>query len=241
MSFIEFSEQNKKIGLHMRKTPRGPEAELIDLFLEEFRESKAKSLKKYALFYEPLIPTGFPDIVIAEYREEPFFTWSKKRKDLSVFDLKLLHHLYFVRKASSEAIIAQLAISKTNLFESLEHLLDADVIIRKDCMWQPLPLKQTYGILALHTIEAKFNKWDSVLKQAFLNKWFASESYVMLPIVTPSEQNHLRANSQGIGIFSLTEDRKHIRKYTKAEKLSLPASYASWLFNEWIGRRIVGI
>lgn len=149
-----------------------------------------------------------------------------------------MHHLYFIRGASSERIIEQLAISKGSLLEAIEHLFDANVITRKNKKWQPLPIKQTYGIVALHTIEAKVGKWDNVLKQAFLNKWFASESYVMLPIVRPSESNLTRADSQGIGVFTLTFDKKHIRKYAKAEKGTLPTSYASWLFNEWLGRKL---
>lgn len=238
MAIIEFAGQNKEIGLHTRTTPRGPEAELIDLFLAQFHESKVESKKKYALFYEPLIPTGFPDIVIAEYREDAFQSWASARKSLTIIDLKLLHYLYFVHGASAERIITQLALSKAILLESIERLLDANVIVRKSQTWQPLSIKQTYGITAIRTIEAKLGKWDRVLKQAFLNKWFASESYVMLPVVAPSEENHFKANSKGIGIFSLTKDRKHIRRYAKAERMSLPTCYASWLFNEWIGRRI---
>ena len=116
--------------------------------------------------------------------------------------------------------------------------MDANIIIRKKQKWQPVPINQSYGITALHTIEAKVGKWDDVLKQAFLNKWFASESYVMLPIVKPSEQNIIRANSQGIGVLALTGNKKHIRQYSKAQKNSIPTSYASWLFNEWIGRKL---
>lgn len=241
MSFIEFSESDRNIGLHTRQTPRGPEAELIDLFLDQFREQHADSKKKYALFYEPLLPTGFPDIVIAEYQEEKFSSWSVMRKNLTIFDLKILHHLYYTGGSSSENIVAQLAIAKVHLFEAIEHLLDANVITRKNRRWHPISIKHTYAITALHTIEAKVGNWDKVLKQAFLNKWFSSESYVMLPIVKPSEQNFMRAHSQGIGIFALSNDRKHIRKFVKADKNSLPTSYASWLFNEWIGRKLYNI
>lgn len=239
MAILSFSKENNSLGLTMRQAQPGPEAELVDLFVSQFYEKKEKVQKKYAVFFEPLLPTGFPDIVIAEYNEQAFSNWNDARRKLEIIDLKLLHHLYYAGGASSDQIFQQLGFSQGDLLYSLERLLDANLIRRNSQKWVPISLRKAYGIKSLHAIEAKIGKWDSVLNQAFLNKWFASESSVLMPVVTPSKQNQVRAAKQGVGIYTVAGNHKKILQFAPAEKGNIPTCYASWFFNEWIGRKLV--
>ena len=88
MAILSFSKENNSLGLTMRQSHPGPEAEVVDLFVSQFYEKKEKVQKKYAVFFEPLLPTGFPDIVIAEYNEKAFSNWNEVRSKLEIIDLK---------------------------------------------------------------------------------------------------------------------------------------------------------
>lgn len=241
MTVLHFSTNDHRLGVSLRKSGDGPEAKLVDLFISNFQRAKEKSTRNYAIFCEPLLPTGFPDIVIAEYKKHSYDQWKECRSRLEVNDFKLLHHLYCVRGANSEQIASQLGFSKGEILGAIERLLDSNLVGRRDKKWIPIPLREAYGITALQAIEAKVGKWDDVLNQAFLNKWFASESYVLLPVITPSKRNQTRAALQGIGIYTLANNRARVKCFLNASKGALPTSYASWLFNEWIGRKISSI
>lgn len=240
MSILCFSKYDPSLGLSMRTMREGPESRLVDMFISHFYETKGKKEQEYAVFFEPLLPTGFPDIVIAEYNRSSYAEWYSFRNNLEITDLKILHHLYSIKKTTPELLVSQLGFPEHAVFRSLERLLDAKLVTRHNKKWGPIPLHKAYGITSLQAIEAKVSDWDCVLNQAFLNKWFASESYILLPIITPSKRNQSRASSQGIGIYTMSNNRHKIKRYFAAPKGKNPTSYVSWLFNEWIGRRITG-
>jgi hypothetical protein len=97
-------------------------------------------------------------------------------------------------------------------------------------------------VMGIHLIkeenEAKISDWRGVIDQANMNRWFASESCVLSPVSKPSEQVINNAKANGIGIYAMPFGMQ-AKTVQKPERLSgLPVSYASWLFNEWIGRQI---
>lgn len=241
MSVLHFSKNDHCLGMTMRRAGDGPESKLVDLFISNFEQKNEKSHRDYAVFCEPLLPTGFPDIVIAEFKKDSYDQWKEFRGHLEVVDFKLLHHLYCVHGANSELISRQLGFSKGEILNSIERLIDANLVDRRCKKWVPIPLREAYGITSLQAIEAKVDKWSSVLNQAFINKWFASESYVLLPVIKPSKRNQDRASQQGIGIYTLADNRTKIKRFLNAPRGHLPTSYMSWLFNEWIGRKILSI
>ena len=237
MALLEFPIIDNSIGLNGRATRLGPEADLTNEFLLQIRNEFNTKNGDYALFYEPLMPTGFPDIVIAEFRKATFDGWTELRSSLQVFDFKILHHLYFIQQASSEDMESQLSIDSKILIRSLERLLDAGLIKRSSRSWRPKCIYSSYGIKKLITIEAKIKDWDGALKQASLNRWFASESYVLLPSSKIHSSKIELAQNLGIGIYISPKGRR-FKKVSHAYKGPLPGSYASWFFNEWIGRKL---
>lgn len=235
---LEFKKSDPEIGISIRTQIEGPESDLLNKFVEK-HVNQLRALKRhYALFYEPLLPTGYPDLVVVTYNPHKYELWTTERTELDITDLKVLHHLYFVNGSTSSLMDQQLGFEPKLLLRSLERLLDASLIRRTKQRWLPVRLQDAYGISNIKTIEAKISDWRSVFNQANANRWFASESCVLSPVSKPSSQVISRAKEKGIGMYSMPfgEQVKTIQKPKRSG--GLPISYAAWLFNEWIGRQL---
>lgn len=237
-TLLEFKRSDSEIGISARTQIEGPESDLLNEFVEQYIDKLGASKRHYALFYEPLLPTGYPDLVIVSYSPQKYESWTGERAKLGVLELKVLHHLYFVKGATSSSIEQQLGIDGRLLLKILERLLDASLVRRTKQQWLPRSLSVSYGISNIQTIEAKISDWRSALSQADMNRWFSSESYVLSPVSKPTEQVLNGARTRGVGIYSMpsSERAKIIQKPVRLG--GLPISYASWLFNEWIGRQL---
>jgi hypothetical protein len=97
--------------------------------------------------------------------------------------------------------------------------------------WRARTPRKLMAVRRIVAIEAKVGAWRPGLEQAFHNRWFASESYLLLPGVPKSDALESELGQTGVGL--LTPDRPMRRPAVRAEKAKLPGSYASWLFNEW--------
>ncbi len=238
VNLLEFKNSDPGIGISTRAQIEGPESVLVNEFVEQYASTLCALKKHYALFYEPLLPTGYPDLVIVTYKPHKYESWADERSKLSVLELKVLHHLYFVGGSTSMLMEQQLGLESRLLLRSLERLMDASMVKRSRQKWFPMPLSGAYGISNIKTIEAKISDWQGAISQAGMNRWFSSESYILSPVSKPSRQVLNSAKTNGIGIYSMPSSTR-ARKIQKPERLSgLPVSYASWLFNEWIGRQL---
>jgi hypothetical protein len=95
------------------------------------------------------------------------------------------------------------------------------------------PLHQVFALRAVIAIEAKVDKWQQVLGQARLNRWFASESYALVPSANKKKRLIDAAFTAGVGVWSLSNgDCEQVMPPHYATRF--PASYGTWLFNEWI-------
>jgi len=234
---MNFTCADRDIGLLVRSIQSGPENELITAFIEQMTPVLKSRKRHYAIFQEPLLETGFPDIVIVSYSPHVYDNWKADRNNLTTLDLKILYHLHFIGGAVAEKIEKQLGVDSKNLVRSLERLLGASLIRWYAKQWMPRSLKTRYAVGKIAAIEAKIKNWASAFKQAELNSWFASETYVLSPVAKPQEQVLTKSERLGIGIYSMPTEY-NIKKITKSRRGILPSSYASWLFNEWIGRRL---
>jgi hypothetical protein len=234
---LNLTAGDKSIGLNVRQTRTGPEIDLTNSFIEKTLPVLNDHKRHYALFCEPLLETGFPDIVITTYNPRVFDRWHKERSSLTVSDLKILHHLHFVQGSDSEQIERQLGVDSKNLVRSLEHLLAAGLIRWYAKRWMPRSLKSSFAISNIVAIEAKIKNWSSAFQQADMNRWFASETYVLSPRSKPMKQVLKKSERMGIGIYSMPQNC-NAKKIKGSSRGRLPLSYASWLFNEWIGRHM---
>lgn len=237
---IVFNTCDAQIGYQMRRCVLGPESELVRKFLDVGLERVGCSFKsgQTAVFIEPRIDSGFPDIVLAEFDPRFFERWPIARNLLSCCELKMLTYLYSTGGADFNKVRTALRTTAVATIRSLELLIDAGLVDRdRDSRcWRPLPIAQTYGVKNLIAVEAKVRNNDDVLNQAALNCWFASESYALTP-QKPRAEFVDRAREAGIGMVSMTRP-DDFRRILRSRRLSLPSSYASWQFNEWIGRRV---
>ena len=237
---IVFGVSDAGIGYQTRRVTPGPERDLIIDFLRNGLVGRGYSFRsgQMAIFVEPQLDSGFPDLVFAEFNPGFYDSWREARNQLTSRELKMLSFLYSLKGADSTTIRKLSGMSAVELQNSLEMLFDAALIDRdrNSRCWRPLPLDQTYGIKRLIAVEAKVCNNADVLEQASLNRWFASESYALTP-VSPDASFAERARRAGVGMVIAT-NRREYRQRLKSRRFVLPSSHASWQFNEWIGRRL---
>ncbi len=236
MNVFEIKGGNPNIGMTTRDGTSGPERDLIDAFLPFIPSCFRWRKGAVAIFHEPYIETGFPDLVVVHYNPSVFDKWTPARSKLRPLDLKLLHHLFHTNGGETEVLLKVLGLDRRVFLSAIERLLNAEMVTQAREKWMPRPLRSVFGIKTIVAIEAKIKNWSDAFQQAQLDQWFASETYVLSPIEKPSQSVLERSQRTGVGVLVL--NGKHVRRLKNANKWSLPASYGSWMFNEWIGRYI---
>ncbi len=234
---IEFTVSDPSIGIVVRPTRMGPEADLTSRFVAAETASLGEKRRSYALFLEPQLDTGFPDIVLVGFNPRVFERWQRDRNKITTVDIKILHHLHLTGGADAACIETQLGIDSRTLVRSIERLLSAGLIRWSARQWVPRSLRNTYAISSIQAVEAKMKNWGNAFQQAQMNRWFASESYILSPVPNPTEKIIEASRSLGVGIYTMPVGLAP-KRLTRAKRTGLPACYGSWLFNEWIGRHL---
>lgn len=219
-----------------RIVKEGPELELVNEFIQKIPKIFKTKKNKLALFTEPLIEGAYPDIVVSEYDPRIIDSWNTKRSLLSGIDFKIFENIRMYKGLTSQKMFKVTNYKYKTLLQCIENLYDAGFIERKQGEWKSKPLNQIYSIKRLISIEAKMREWKTLLNQANANQWFASESYALSSVKNPRESTINKFKDYGIGLYSLSNQK--LTKLNKAKKQSLPKSYMSWMFNEWIGRHV---
>lgn len=233
-SIVKFCKTDPAIGLSMRKPTAGPELEFVQEFISTVTNVMRTPSTEMAVFYEPRLDTGFPDIVFVRYESKMFEHWNSKRLSLATTDLKILHHMYLFGLVDDGELKKTLGFGQKVINDSLERLNDSKLICRYREKWRVIDVNKSFAVRDIIAVEAKMKGWSSVLQQAQNNTWFASESYVLSPVDKPSDRILTMAAHLGVGIFTFS--KRNINKLVSAVSTNLPGCYASWLFNEWIGR-----
>lgn len=226
---------NPEIGYFARTSTQGEEFELVQHFIEYYCSKFEKDTKKYRLmvFVEPKISSGFPDIVFASYLPSIENNWSNERSRLDTCDLKVLSHIMHMNGCSGSNLIAGLRMPENQTLISLEKLMDAKMISRRNSLWMPRELRDIFSIIRLISVEAKINNISRVVEQSLLNTWFASESYALTNSMRPQEDTLRAFEHRGIGLYG---KGRNFTKLLEAQEFSLPSSYQSLQFNEWIAK-----
>lgn len=221
------SEVCRRLGATLRTQRAGPELDLVASFLRApFFISPPNC--EMAVFQEPRLPSGFPDVVLVFWRRDVVRRWSESRLDLTTDDIRLAHYLYQVGPAASSDLEDTLG---RKVLRSLQRLCAAGIAERLRDKWKLGPLEEIFAVDQLIAIEAKVSEWSAGLEQAWLNTWFASESYLLLPRIPRGSAVLEQASKLGIGVC--TDQGREVAPTCRPK---LPASYVSWLFNEWVGR-----
>jgi len=190
---------------------------------------------RLAVFVEPRIESGFPDVVFASYLPSITENWSDGRKALDIYDLKLLSYLYHVENSIGTRLITRLGFPEKQTLISLEKLMDAKLVSYRERNWRVRRLRDVFSLTKLIAVEAKMNKISEVLEQTHLNTRFASRSYALTNSTNPQSGTIKAFSKYGIGLYC---KGPQFRKVIEAKRYTLPSSYLSFQFNEWIGKTI---
>jgi len=227
-SVIDSDSSCNTIGASFRKKRSGPEQDMIQAFLQTMPFDVPRG-SHATVFQEPRLESGFPDLVVVIWRERITRNWRPERTLIKPQDLRLMHFLHYTQQAGEDDVVAYFG-QRAN--SSLERLRAAEMVRRVGRSWKPYALNRSFAASKIIAIEAKIGKWNEVLNQAFLNTWFASTSYALIPRA-PSEAQLAEAQQRGIGVYSFDETK--IEEFS-SESHQLPRSYASWMLNEWAWR-----
>lgn len=218
------------IGWRGRQPRVGPENELVERFLHGIR-FRATAGTRLTIFREPKLQSGFPDIVAVRWDEDRAARWGAERASLHEDELRLLHFLTLTGTSCENSL-------RRHHFDgvdaSLQRLADVGLVRRARSGWRASPLRSTFAVRSIVAFEAKISSWRSAIEQAFLNRWFASESYVLVPSNATLKRLVDAARDVGVGVWVEGEQAPVLRAVKCVDRQ--PVSYASWLFNDWCWR-----
>jgi hypothetical protein len=227
---------NGPVGrMRFRRSTQGPELELVKRFCESLRASYRN--EALSLFVEPRVHGHYPDLVAVFWDERRTLRWPQSRASLALREIRYLHLLHKVSRISVDELVCTIGRRATERL--VTRLLDAKVASLRDWFLVARPLQEIFAVRRIVAFEAKVSDWRLGLEQAFVNSWFSSESFLLLP--RRAESNHrlaARASELGIGVIGVEQRLAHPGVKPRRERI--PKSYASWLFNEWAWQRVRG-
>jgi hypothetical protein len=214
------------------RTPRpGPETDLVDRFVAWLAGSITHSPGLCTtLFREPRLLSGFPDLVAVTWHAPTAERWTGARKQLSTGDLRLVQLLVSTgpkHTQSLQSLVGRRQVTRLPL------LREAGLLIERAGTWRVRRLRDAFAVRGIIAFEAKIADWSQALAQASANRWFASESYVLLPTAPRRVDAASEAARLGVGIWIEGKNTPLLAAVTNSEQ---PVSFASWLFNEWAWR-----
>jgi len=215
------------------RTPvSGPELDLVEAALES---GLAVARAEPVVFREPALPTGFPDIV-AVFLSKRELLFTPERSELGNDHLQLLHHIYATRSTTIEALSRKLVWSGRAIERLMEALEQAELLRRQGNRARCAPLAEIFVARKIVAVEAKIRNWRGAIRQAAANTWFASHSYILIPAERWSSRVDAEAARFGVGV--LTHDGRRTVVKLRAADRRIPASYGSWIVNEWTLRHV---
>ena len=226
VTVIDREMTSSNLSTTFRRRRPGPEAELVDWFLEEW-PVKAPRGCRITVFREPRLESGFPDLVLVIWNVQAAKRWNPVRASLTHQHIRLMQFIFGAGSVSHKCLTE---VFSKKISKYLSRLEEAEMVQKTGDTWATIDLSKSFATRNIVAVEAKMSEWAVALEQAFLNTWFASSSYVLVPHV-PKRSGFLKtAVSRGVGVWAQAETGK---SQTIPQSGKLPVSYASWLFNEW--------
>ncbi len=222
------------LGYTARKTPQKREFELVHGFIDRYIASLKHGKQKVAIFLEPMIDTGYPDIVIVRYRPTDSIIWQPNNSKLSSKHYKVLSAVDQQGRVSITHLASLLGYREKELISILNRLNREGLVSKEEEVIRRKKYADYFCIRSIITIEAKVNKWTEAIDQALFNTRFSTESYVLMGTDRCSETMREKCDSLGVGILLSANNKT--KRYLPAEKHYKLNSYIPYLFNEWLLR-----
>jgi hypothetical protein len=214
-----------------RTATQGPELEIVRAFLNRSICAK-RTGHMVSVFCEPRLDTGYPDVVLVHWDREVADAWPVCRAELTSDDVRFLHFLNGARSVSRDEFRCRSSLRRSD--RTIERLAAAGVVNVSRRSIHVRPLREIFAVRRLIALEAKISDWRRGLQQAFVNTWFASESFLLLARMPKGRLLLEDAARIGVGVVSADQDLS--TPLLRSRRDRLPQSYASWLFNEWAWR-----
>lgn len=221
-----------EIGYYSRTVTQGAELNMVYEYID-FISNRNLNGDKQAIFIEPKLQSGFPDIVIVEYCDKNSSQWNNLRSKLTETDLKILFEVDRIRETTIASLVSMLGYKESELFAVVERLKAANLIRLRGESVLKISKQKYCNVKKIISIEAKIDKWGEAINQANANCWFASESYVLLNKNKCNKNLKKRCDELGLGII-LVNEKVEVIKSSREQKF--PVSYSSLLFGEWLQR-----
>ena len=228
------STTDERSRLKVRTRTAGAELDFVRSFVELLVGSCCKR-DSVALFLEPRIDSGYPDLVQVVYSPGFVERWVPERDLLDDGDLKTLAYLADVGFTSAEAATTALGAPERRIVARMERLCCCGMARRTANGWRPAKRANYFGVKSITAFEAKMSAPGAVLRQALMNTRFASASCVLLASKSPTAATRSEFARFGIGLRAGSSFEELVR----AEHRRLPNSYVTLKFNEWVGSQLI--
>jgi hypothetical protein len=229
---LKLGESNQVVHVRKRAARRGPEITLLRAALKT--EFFFRRQLPAVFFHEPELPTGLPDLV-AVYMPKKQPELTPKRLRLTAAHIRVLHGLHILSSSSIQDLSCQLRISRADLERLTLGLSEAELITVRGNTLLPKKLSGSFAVKHIVAIEAKISNWSKALEQAAANRWFASQSFILIPPNRSIARISDRALELGVGVLVFEDNQ--VNQIVDPRIYAIPTSYGSWLFNEWALRR----
>ncbi len=227
------ANQSEIPGIKLRKGTDGPELSMVASFADMLhaRYSSMGGASRILIVYEPLVDSGYPDLVVLRYTQTFMKHWDDTRCKLGNTDLKVLSFL-LSNHASTEGIAKTLGFSAKAIDASISRLAESSLVFKKGNEWKSYKRDRVFGIKEIVSYEAKMQSASCVHRQAVMNKRFSSSSYAILFSKRPTTTTKSLFAKTGIGLLADGGRSKVIAP----QQNDLPKNYVTLRFNEWVGR-----
>lgn len=214
----------------------GPELAFADAFVSyKERVLRGSSLKSDALILvEPLIDSGYPDIVLMLYSDDFMENWSPERTRIKDVDLKVLSYVNTVKTADKSQMATMLGFNAKRIRSSVDLLYECRMINVSRNTVRQTRKADYFGLRRIVAFEAKASGVQSAIEQAVRNTRYANESYVLLQSNKPTNLTLRKCRTANVGLISGETFCTQVRP----ERRPLPNSYVTLKLNEWLGMRL---
>lgn len=211
---------------------KGPE----HILLTETINSGLFSRKKqdHLFLTELPLPSGLPDLVIVSMNNKKACTlFTKERRSLTDKEIRLFHLINYLKHPTLYELTQYTGKSEKAVLRLVDNLAKCNMVsIVKDNI-KAMAVKDNFAASKIIAIEAKISAWRKAIYQAMSNRWFASETYILIPPKRNIDLICYTSRLYGVGV--IVKDVRKSNKPCIVEKSStakIPASYGSWLVHE---------
>lgn len=233
MCVMLFNRNDAKSHYVCRARKACAETRFMDTYVAGIKKALEESGKCFAVFIEPMLPTGYPDCVVVEY-DAKAYDHNTRCVKLSELDRKIRFVLMMSGGKTLSELSSLSGYSEQILQESLCLLREAGLARCANGAWHSV--KKRNGIKKVTAIEAKLTGWRRAVEQAVIDSTFANETYILMPRATKQAMEY--AAQSGVGIYCQPSKKT----FSKALDAPLDAygvlSYIGLYFDEWIRNRL---